>query len=175
MKMPGGVSQGEVTRCQPRAEGCHLISVAWVWILTHRHQANEPWAVIEGVDILCLKKLLKAEIWYLARSDMSRENLESRTTRRQFMLDFITVYNYNSCEHRSVVEWTCLQDRWTAYQSAHMTTSKRPSIVDTSRSLSHLTTLRRNQDCEFCTNDEQIKRGKKKAWEITLSLADFWD
>lgn len=60
--MPGGVSQGEVTRCQPRAEGCHLISVVRVWILTHHHQANEPCAVIEGVDILCLKKLLQGEI-----------------------------------------------------------------------------------------------------------------
>lgn len=52
-------------------------------------------------------------------------------------------------------------EQTTTYQSAHMTTSKRPSIVDTSRSLSHLTTLKENtSDYEVCENDKQ--RNMKK-------------
>lgn len=165
MKMPGGVSQGEVTRCQPRAEGCHLISVARQWILTHRHQANEPWAVIEGVDIVCLKKLLQGEIWYLLtvtrvgktwRAALPVDSLgDVASSQRCVSSDYV--------EYRSGVEWVYLQTRWMTYQSAHMTTSKRPSIVDTSRSLSHLTTLRKNNlDYEFGENDKQRKRKGKK-------------
>lgn len=42
------------------------------------------------------------------------------------------------------------------YQSAHMTTSKRPSIAVTSPSLSHLTTLRKNNlDYKFCDKRQQ--------------------
>lgn len=58
-----------------------------------------------------------------------------------------------------------------------MTTSKRPSIVDTSRSLSHLTTLRKNTlDYEFGENDKQRKwkEGKKKGTRDN-TVADFWD
>lgn len=92
---------------------------------------------IEGVDILWLEMLLKCEIWYLFCNSCKDGWFGEIWTR---WIRFGPTRCTIVCKCH--LGKTDSSTKGSTYQSAHITTSKRPSRADTSASLSHLTTLK---------------------------------
>lgn len=98
---------------------------------------------IKGVGILWLETLVKWEIWYLF----------CNSCKNGWFGEMYRVWTERSVLDCTGVMFKVTVDIWrtdsstkgSTYQSAHITTSKRPSRADTSASLSHLTTLKEDR------------------------------
>lgn len=110
---------------------------------------------IKGVDILWLEMLVKWEIWYLFCNsckngwfgEMYKISSFSQNQVRKAVWTERSVLDCTSVMFKVTVDiWgTDSSTKGSTYQSAHITTSKRPSRADTSASLSHLTTLKEDR------------------------------